>query len=281
MKYFLAGIDVAKGTIDDDVSDTRPYYELGWEVTTTHFDAKRFKKSGEIDYERDTIVTCGGREFLYTSEFARVIEYSRFIAERGPGDIVVSLMERYAGGHIPRDYYAEGRYGADAVYKYLREDSSLLTSFGLSGIRLPAGDEPYCCMCVRKRAHGNYRNFDNALARDVIGKLREKYSRIFVVGRNVEPLLSPPEVAGIDLATFAAIIQSNRCQMIIGSLTGPMHIAALVSKAPVSLVLNHDGYDVDVVNHPVLMGRCIRLSPTRFHFVHPNQMRSIISRSTL
>ena len=57
--------------MDDDVSDERPYYELGWEITTTHFDAKHLLRTGAIDSQRDTVVTCSGREFLYTQVFER------------------------------------------------------------------------------------------------------------------------------------------------------------------------------------------------------------------
>lgn len=275
MTYFLAGIDVAKGTMEDDVSENRPYYELGWEITSTHFDAKRMKKLGLIDSGRDTIVTCTGREFLYGAEFQNVLNYDEFERLCVAPESVVSLMSRYGRGYFPQDYYTGDRHTPNARYKYLDEDRDAITNFDLAGVSFPAGDDPYCCVSIRKRAHDSYRNVNDDLALPLLHVLGKNYSTVFVVGRNLEHLAHEPGVTLVDLRSFAALIQSERCQLIVGSLTGPMHIAALVSKAPACIVFNHDCYDIDARNHPVLMGKCIRLSKSRFLFWDPLQLPNI------
>ena len=281
IRYFLTGIDEAKGTVADDVAATKPYYELGWEITSTHFDAKHLKKSGEIDPERDSIVTCSGREFLYTSEFSRVIAYADFrnIPLRR-GDQVVSLMEKYAGGVLPPDYF-DRKHGPEARYRYFEEDRDTNTNLDISGATRTCPRQPYSCFVIRKRTHGEYRNFSNEMAAEILNRLAQSYGNIFIVGHDIERFHDFPNVSHVNLQTFAGLIQSEQCHLIVGSLTGPMHIAALVSKARVCLVVNHDGYDVVKENHPVLMGRCITYSKSRMLFVHPLQLLQVLDQFQL
>ena len=281
IKYFLTGIDEAKGTVADDISETKPYYELGWEIISTHFDAKHLRKIGEIDAERDSIVTCTGREFLYTAEFSRVIAYEDFRTTRlRHGDQVVSLMDRYAGGILPPDYF-DRKHGPEARYRYFEEDRATNTSLDISGATRRCPAQPYCCFVIRKRTHGSYRNFDDEMAAKILNRLAQSYANIFIVGRDIEHFHDFPNVSHVNLQTFAALVQNKRCQLIVGSLTGPMHIAALVSKARLCLVLNHDGYDLVKENHPVLMGRCITYSKSRMLFVHPLQLPQLLDQFQL
>ena len=55
-----------------------------------------------------------------------------------------------------------------------------------------------------------------------------------------------------------------------------MHLAALVSKAQVCMVINHDDYDIRRLNHPVLMGHCITFSRSRFVFVPPEAVDNLL-----
>lgn len=281
IRYFLTGIDEAKGTVADDVAATKPYYELGWEITTTHLDAKHLRKTGEIDPERDSIVTCSGREFLYTAEFSRVIAYEDF--RNRPlrrGDQVVSLMEKYAGGILPPDYF-DRKHGPEARYRHFEADRDTNTNLDISGATRRSPRQPYSCFVIRKRTHGAYRNFSNEMAAEVLNRLAQSYGKIFIVGHDIDHFHDFPSVSHVNLQTFAALIQNELCHLIVGSLTGPMHIAALVSKARVCLVVNHDGYDVVKENHPVLMGRCITYSKSRMLFVHPLQLPQVLEQFQL
>jgi hypothetical protein len=278
--WYLAGIDVARGTPDDDVADDRPYYELGWEITTTHLDAKHLLHSGVIDDSRDTLVTCSGREFLYTRQFRRVVDYRTFQARRQPGDRVVSLMDRYAGGRLPPDYF-DRPHGANARYRHYERLRDSATTLDVRGAAVAPPRAPYCCLVIRRRAHGAYRNIGEAEVQMLLAALRRRYRHVFVVGLGVERYADPPEVTHVDLVTFTRLIQHPRCHLIVGSLTGPMHLAALVSKARVCIVMNHDHYDIERVNHPVLMGRCITYSTSRFLFVPPEALEFLLQNVSL
>ncbi len=280
MTYFLTGVDVARGTPGDDVCDDRPYYELGWEITTTHLDAKHLLRAGCIDAARDTIVTCSGREFLYTRQFRRVIDYRTF-STQGPGsDRVVSLMDRYAGGRLPPDYY-DRPHGPDARFRHYEADRALVTRLDGRAATIEAPRSPYCCFVIRRRAHGAYRNLRDAEVRMLLQALRERYRHVFIVGLEVEQFATRPHVRHVDLVTFAMLIQHPRCHLIVGSLTGPMHLAALVSRARVCIVINHDHYDIERENHPVLMGRCITYSKSRFLFVPPEALELLLQNVSL
>lgn len=281
MTFYLASVDEAKGTVADDIRPKKRYYELGWEIISTHFDAKHGKKTREIDAERDTIVTCSGREFLYTAEFSRVISYQEFQdSPPPPAAEVVSLMDRFAGGRLPSDYFT-GKHGPEARYRHYDEDREIITNLDVAGATCRPPAEPYCCFVIRKRAHGAYRNFDDDSALKILERLAESYESIFIVGRDLEQFFDLPKVRHVDLQTFAALIKDDKCHLIVGSLTGPMHIAALVSQARVCLVVNHDGYDLSRENHPVLMGRCITYSPSAMLFVHPLQVGELLERFRL
>lgn len=274
MMYYLTGIDVAKGTIDDDISKERPYYELGWEITTTHFDAKHLLHTGQIDPQRDTIVTCSGREFLYTGVFDHVLDYHEFLTRQHKRDRVISLMDRYAAGIVPADYF-DRPHGPTAKFRQHRASRDLLLNLDIRASALAPPNRPYCCFVIRRRSHGAYRNVPDSAVRMILAKLSKRYDHVFIVGRDIEHFAGQ-KVRLVDLVTFTRLIQHPRCRLIVGSLTGPMHLAALVSSAKVCVVINHDDYDVHGLNHPVLMGHCITFSKSHFLFVSPEAVEYLL-----
>jgi hypothetical protein len=269
MRYFITGMDVATGVEGDDVSPERPYFELGWEVVTTHFDVKRMKREGRLDPERDTIVTCSGREFLYTAELSSVIDYRTFLRSRKEGDEAVFCTDRYAGGRMPVAYFEGDVHTPQSRYKFFEEDRDIITHVETVPTAGLHEGRPFGCLVVRRRSHGDYRNMSDEIAGFLLDKLRAKYDRVFLVGRGAEHLEDRPQAVHVDLQAFASLIQDALCEVIIGSFTGQMQLAALLSRARTCLVLNYDDYDVRALNHPVLLGPCIRFSPSRFFFIPP------------
>ena len=279
--YFIVGIDVAKGTYEDDVSSSRPYYELGWEVVTTHFDVKHMKRAGELAADSDTVVTCSGREFLYRADFANVIDYSEYRAKHAfqPS---LSLMERYSEGIIPNDYYEGGRHSAEAKYKYKEVDRDIIQSIETVPTEKLHNDEPFCVFLVRKRRHGSYRNMIDEVAIPVLNRLSLNYGHVFIVGHGSKHLERLGSVIHVDLQTYASLIRSPMCELVIGSMTGTMQMAAVLSRAKrCVVVLNYDGYDIDGTNHPVNLGPCIRLSQSRFDLVDPSHFLKFVEREPL
>lgn len=271
--YFITGFDVAKGTVADDVSEERPYFELGWEVVTTHFDAKRMKKIGQINSEQDVIVTCSGREFLYGAEFRNVIDYAAFMrASATQSQDCCWLTSRFAAARIGISYFDRDEHTPASRYRYLTEDREILQSMALPDVSSLCQGLHFCCLCVRKRKHGEYRNITDGIARVVLEQLARSYERIFIVGMGAEHLHARPRIQYVSLDTYAALISRPDCDLVLGTMTGPMQLAALISRARLcAVILNYDGYDIDGQNHPVNLGRCIRLSQSEFRFVNPSE----------
>lgn len=281
MRFFLAGIDVAKGTLEDDVSDAHPYYELGWEAVTTHFDAKHLKKEGAIDAIRDTIVTCEGREFLYRAEFSKVVAYEQFLSERNSHDEVVSLMERYAGGKIPLGYFDDQSDPQQRRYRFYSRDREIIQSIEYLPVEHLHQGQPFACFQIRRRAHGGYRNTPRKTVNRVLQALTSKYHRVFLIGRGVPEELHSSQVISVNLQTYATLISSELCHLIFGSFTGPMQLAALFSKARVCVALNYDSYDIDDLNSPIMLGRCIRYSRSHFLCVPPESIEHLLAHYRL
>lgn len=278
MKYFIVGQDAAKGTLEDDVTDTKPYFELGWEVVTTHFDVKRMKRTKLINPERDTLVTCSGREFLYRAEFNQVIDYKRFSQMCiSPRDECVSLMEKYSNGRISIEYFNTDTHSPVSRYRFLEEDQKIIQSVELVDIAPIHRGRPYCCFLIRKRGHGAYRNMPDEVSRLVLNKLKTKYETVFIVGHGAEHFHDPPCVIQVDLCTYASLIRDELCDLIIGTMTGTMQLAAILSKAKTCIVmLNYDDYDIKETNHPVCLGPCITLSRSTFKFINPSAFLKFI-----
>jgi hypothetical protein len=274
VRYFITGMDVAKGTEGDDVSREAAYFELGWEVVTTHLDVKRMKREGRIDAAADTIVTCTGREFLYGAEFAQVIDYGTFLERRSATDECIDCTVRYAGGSFPIDWFEGDRHTSSSMYKHAATDRESITNVGVVGVAHLHDGRPFGCLLVRRRRHGAFRNMTDDTARFLLDRLCEKYPRVFLVGHGAEAFAAPPHVVHVDLRTYASLIQDERCETIIGSFTGPMQLAALLSRAKTCLVLNDNLWDVEATNHPVALGRCIRLSRSNFLFIPPPALKT-------
>ena len=205
--YVVCGIDEAEGTIADDVTPTRAYFELGWEVVTTHFAAKRFLKDGSIS-RHCTIVTCHGREFLYSSVFPHVIDYRAFTQSQGAlVDEARWLTRDYDGGRFPDGYIS--LKGGRRTYRYLREDAEIIRNISVidpSELQSLHDGQPFACLVVRRRSHGPGRNMSAELAVYLLNLLLRRMSRVFVVGHGAEDLAGYRGVSHVDLKTYASLI---------------------------------------------------------------------------
>ena len=271
MTVFVAGVDFASGRLGDDVAPNRPYFELGWEVVSTHFDVKRGKAEGWIDPENDIVVTCSGREFLYATEFRNVVEY-RSLNTSG----FVDLTQRYTGGSFDPNYFVSGRPGKHSKSRFLAEHKDLALSIRrMETIDLHHGQR-YCCFAARRRDHGAYRNMTPARGRFIIEQLLTLSPKVFLVGHDTQDLVFDDRVVPVDLITYASLIADPLCSLVVGTMTGTMQLAALYSGAKLCIVIsNYDSFDADRDNSPVNLGRCIRISPSQFVFIPPSLFEPI------
>lgn len=271
-KFVIAGLDIANGRVGDDHAFNRPYFELGWEVVTTHFDVKCGKVEGWIDSERDIVVTCSGREFMYQSEFQRVLSYREFCETRIVDErALIDLTSRYWDGVLAHDYFLDGLSGKGAKSRALLERPGLMRSMRLINVQHLHSSRRYCCFAARRRDHCAHRNMTEKRGRFIVQKLTERWSKVFVVGRDIDDLCINKNVVPVDLITYASLISDPLCDVVVGTMTGTMQLAGLLSNAKVCLVItNYDGFDVDAKNSPVELGRCVRASDSRFVFVPPS-----------
>jgi hypothetical protein len=278
MRIFFPGYDCAKGQPGDDVSIHKPYFELGWEVVTTHLDLKHLVATGRT-CAQDLVVTASGREFLYRSQFPHVISYDAF--QRMPlrfGDDVVALTDRYSDGLIPPDYFDTGHRSPDARYRHLVQDAAFIRS--IDSVRLEALglDDGYCCVAIRRRDHAPSRNLPESVIRRLLLDLAGEYRRVFVVGHGNTGLRSVPGVVPVDLASFASLISDPRCGLVLGTMTGPIQLACLIAQARVCVVITlRDDYDIEAENDPICAGRCVRLSESPFVFLGPSDFNGVLS----
>ena len=213
MTFIITGVDVAKGRIGDDVSKCRPYFELGWETVTTHFDAKQGKMDGLINYTKDVIVTCAGREFLYKSEFDNVVSYEDFLViNPSEKTFVKDLTDPYWRGQIPRSYYVDEMPGEAATSRFLQGHRALGLSIHRNDVEHLVQDQPYCCFAIRRRSHDAYRNMSFERGRFILERLCDRWDRIFVVGHDLDDLLLNKSIIPVDLAMYVSLISDPRCE---------------------------------------------------------------------
>jgi hypothetical protein len=278
MRVFLTGYDCAKGWPGDDVSIQRPYFELGWEVATTHLDLKHLLSTGRA-CAQDLVVTASGREFLYRAQLPHVISYDAF--RRTPlrvGDDVVALTDRYSDGVIPPDYFDTGCQSPAARYRHLVEDAALIRSIDCVSLEVLGLDDGYCCVAIRRRDHAPSRNLPESVIRRLLLDLTGEYKRVFVVGHGNTALRSIPGVVPVDLASFASLINDPRCELVLGTMTGPIQLACLIAQARACVVITlRDDYDVEAENDPICAGRCMRLSESPFLFLGPSDFTDLLS----
>lgn len=279
MRIFVAGYDCAKGQPGDDVSAQKPYFELGWEVATTHLDFKHLIAIHAACTD-DLVVTASGREFLYRSEHPNVISYDAF--RRMPlrqGDEVIALTSRYLDGSIPPDYFNERCRSPNARYRHLLDDAVHIRNiYRVSLESLGLGDG-YCCVAIRRRDHAPSRNLPESVIRLLLSVLASEYRRVFVVGHGNTGLRSMPGIIPVNLEIFASLISDPRCGLILGTMTGPIQLASLIAEARLCAVVTlRDDYDVEAENDPICAGRCVRLSESPFLFLGPSDFITLLSR---
>ncbi len=271
MKIFIAGVDASHGRRGDDVAPDRPYFELGWEVISTHFDVKRGKAEGWIDQRNDLIVTCSGREFLYSTEFDNVVRYNAFCLTDYRTTEIVDLTKRYNGGSFHPNYFFSGITGREARSRFLEEHLDLALSIQRVSTQPLHNGEKYCCFAARRRDHGAYRNMTEDRGRFIIERLLHIWPKVFIVGHDIDDLLLTENVIPVDLVTYVSLISDQLCALVVGTMTGTMQLAALYSRAQLCIVIsNYDSFDIEADNSPVNLGRCIRISPSKFVFVPPS-----------
>lgn len=236
------------------------YFELGWEVSTTHLDAKALIASGQFNASRDRIVTLAGREFLYT-KLARTCTWEMWAEQHGVRDSevlrdCVDLTYEYTKTAQPTAvYYA----GSEKRYHYENQIRNLIVSLDTPDVAA-LGREPFALCCWRYRGnHIPTRNTSEKTALPVQKFLLERFYRAYVVGNGAEPLCDGKSVVHVDLPTYAGLCMNPNCQLVTGAMTGTMQLAAIITKARLAVYQHNAQEPCNTSNHPAVMGECVNL----------------------
>lgn len=239
-RYIICGIDESAGQVGNDSSTLTSYFELGWEVTTTHFYVKRLLNQGEINRD-DIVVTCQGREFLYKNIFPKVINWKDY--KKNVSEKQISLVHKTINGEFNHLYDRNG------IYKFLNQDKHLIQNFKKINVEGLHKNKLYNIIVFRNRDHCNYRNTSEEYI-DKIINISNRYHNTFIVGHGSERFSS---AKSITLEEYCSLINEKLCNCICSPQTGPITLARIFSKS--KKILN---YSVDsgmiLTNHHIING---------------------------
>jgi hypothetical protein len=172
MTYYIVGIDNSTGKQNDDSSHLLTYFELGWEIMTTHLKLKELLHNNIITND-DVIVTCDGREFLYQKNFNNVITWKKYLT-LNHSDTVVNLCKEFSTNFSLIDKITPKKE-TDLLDLFFSFNSEENLRFNIDG--------DFVCLVYRNRNHGSHRNMDNNFFKKIINFLKNNFKlKIFVVG---------------------------------------------------------------------------------------------------
>lgn len=267
MKYIIASKGVRQGKQGDDSSSLQQYFELGWEMTTSHFLVKRMLKENKIEKD-DIIVTQKDRIFLYDhlhktiscDDFDKITEKKQYV------DLVSYISSK--GFPFFTDFYTPD--GLDKAYKFFEEDKEINTSFHKLDVTHLHNNNPFICLAIRKRDHCGHRNMDDGFAKELLTALKTEVDTIFIGGKGSENFCDNVRTKYVSLQEFASLCNEPNCLVNVGSLTGIMYLPLMFSRAKYNIIIDlgcrtSREFDIGLnIGHPLLMAKCIRYSNSIF-----------------
>jgi hypothetical protein len=222
--YYIVGKKNREGTINSDTEhgNLNEYFELGWEYAVTHLYIKHMYVLNGLKHE-DVIVTLKDRMFLYQGFWHNVISYEEFIVMNIDDSSIIDLCdkaEKERVGMIPKVIGDQ--------YEFLNTDLDVIKKINLPDINhLPISDD-YCCIHIRFRQYANYRNLSKKGWVDIINKLKVRYSKIFVFGKDTEYFCDNVNIISVSLSEYSALLNNKNCKFFVGTMSGGSLIAQLM-----------------------------------------------------
>jgi len=283
-KYIIVSVNKSEGRVGNDSNSLLMYFELGWEMVTTHLLCKRYYKEGKISKD-DVIVTQKDRKFLYQSVFNNVISYEEYleikksnqdISELNLVEKVLESCKNYFNLCYFEEYYTSNN-NQNREYKYFNEDKEIITDFLKCDTTAIHNNKKYICFGIRKRDHASFRNMSDEWSFRLINELKN-YINIFVVGKDSERFCDGVKVKHVNLQEYASLCSDPLCIANIGSLSGIMFIPGFFSKAKYNIIVDFGGSG-DAENgynsgHPLYLAKCVRYSESKF-IINENNVRNI------
>jgi len=222
--YYIVGKKNKEGTVTSDTErgNLNEYFELGWEYAVTHLYIKHLYVLNELKND-DIIVTLKDRMFLYEGFWHNVMSYEEFITLDVDSNVIdlCDKAEKERSGMIPRIVNGE--------YEFLESDLEVIKKINFTDITHLPITENYCCIHIRFRKYANYRNLSKDGWLDIINKLKFKYSKIFIFGKDTENFCDGENIINVNLNEYASLLNGKNCKFFVGTMSGGSLIAQLMS----------------------------------------------------
>jgi hypothetical protein len=242
MKYFIAGREIHSDR-DLQTGPLENYYELGWEVISTHLLAKRFINLKKLDPNNDVVVTCKGREFLYSKQI-KTICWQEFEKIRR-----TEVVEQYDSIEYfletifqeTKDFHDLYVTNSKPEYRYFKEDFNLITNLDFNTSIIPSNK--FICFNRRIRKHREQLNMSDEYSINLIKKLQEEYKLpIYITGFHNDIFKQLNNIHLVNLQDWCTLLNSENCLFSIQNQTGTANLTQICGKSGlVNVILDMEG----------------------------------------
>jgi hypothetical protein len=269
MKFFIAGKEIHSDKKYES-GVLQNYTELGFESVYTHLLAKRYIKEGRLDPKKDIVVTCEGREFLYSKQI-KTISWKVYdeITKKHTITTSINASDFIVDGVLLETSYFHKNYmhGSKTFneiydpklsvienyniyintgipkYKYFDEDYDIITDLDFNN-ELTIPDKPYICFNRRVRKHREEFNMSEDYANKLIEKLIKEFDvEIYITGYHNEEFEGKFEnkVHWVNLRDWCTLINNNNCFAAVQNQTGTTNLSQIAGKTKLlNIVINND-----------------------------------------
>jgi len=255
MKYIKVSCDLEKSCVSLDW-DTSKFFELGWELSITHLQAKRMISTNQINPNEDVLVVSTDRAFLYEN-VCKTMHYRDFIKQTRPDNFIdlTKSCSDYLKGTADQGFY-------NGKYRFYNEDKHLIHNINYSNIQ---ENEPFFIMHARYRNWCPERNFPLDFWVNSVNKLTNHFKmKCYIFGENTEPLINNKNVFGVGLRDYATLLNNKNCKFFMGSMSGGSMVSQLCSHrdCKVFIIENHPR----IIGHPLFHDESVNFAGCVTHF---------------
>ena len=266
-RYILVSRKIKKGELHTASHLLEEYFELGWELSTTHLDTK-FLLSESVYNKSDIIVTHSGREFFYENLFDNVIQWNDFEKLDKNGHIIIDMVTNSVNY-----FFHKHLCNPNLVWNNQKIKDDILFSFNYSDIK-PVND--YVCLVYRKRSHDASRNMDDGYFNSIISYIKTKGLDIYVVGYGSEKFTDNKQVFYVDLRDWATLVNNEKCKFIVTTMTGPTNLLNFCGNKETNIFIIDKNNSRGDGKGRIVMGECLNFKNLKYNFVGNPDIHELI-----
>jgi hypothetical protein len=268
MKFFIAGREIhSDKTLQ--IGPLENYYELGWEVITTHLLSKRLINTKQLNTNEDVVVTCSGREFLYSKQIKTISwkEYEEIKKQKVVNEI--NSIEFYLNCIFQETKDFHDLYFVDSKpkYRFFEEDYDLITNLDYNHSIVP--NKKFICLNRRIRKHREHLNMPDDYSFGLVENLQKQYNvPIYITGFHNEIFSKMPNVHLVNLKDWCSLLNSENCLFCVQNQTGTANLTQICAKENlINVVLDMEGAHFMPVyangRRPDVLGKGVNFKKTK------------------